>query len=235
MNICIAILGHSIVRCHDGSFRSSGIYQEVTYPETPKEFPYKRTGIENRSLHGSDATAYLGGGEMVVRAGITCAQLVLRSENTPVFLLPAGRPNYIDEISADPFLSEGSVMADEIRMTLGENIPITIQAKNRTTADDAVSILKASMHYDATIVIPMAFRIARLEMLFQESILKKPEYETALARVSVIPAEAFLPQLTSWFLEMSLSPAYARTMKNERFGIRSGLETGKTPATGGIT
>ena len=224
------------MKCPDGSFRSSDLYQEVIYPEAGKEFPYKRTGIENQSLHGNDASTYLGGGQAVVDAGIVCAQqLLLYGEHSVEFLLPAGRPDYIDGVSTDLSLSEGSVMADEIRAILGNDIPIAIHGKNRTTADDAVSILETALHYDAIIVIPMAFRIARIEMLFQESVLRTPAYETALEKVRVMSAETFLPHMTSRILEMSLSSAYARTMKNERFGIRHALIIGKSPVTGGKT
>ncbi len=70
MKVSIFVPGHSVVKMPDGSFRPSSLYQEITYPDQTKSFPFQRTGIWNPDLDPNSKSSYLGGGEIVVKASV---------------------------------------------------------------------------------------------------------------------------------------------------------------------
>lgn len=236
MKTCIVLPGHSTVRGANGAYRSTGLYQEVSYPKTGCEFPFVRTGIDTPDLCGDDSTAYLGGGQTVIQAGIKCSRLLESKGRSVEFLLMAGRPDYLDNVAQDdPLLSEGSVMADEIRKELGPDTIIQIYDRGVTTKDDALNILQVAMSeiVDQILVVTMTFRIGRLESLFAEISLQSPELAENLCKVRILPAEFALDP--EEIVGMTLSEAYKRTMENERFGLRQALIDGKVATTGGKT
>jgi hypothetical protein len=233
MHICIALPGHSITEEH-ATLRSAGLYQEVSFPSPGKEFPFVRTGIE-RNLTGDEQTAYLAGQRQVVAAGARCYKLLRHAGYGADFLLAAGRPPYIDKITDDPLVSEGSVMERELRESVGYEVAINVHNKTLTTGDDARSIIgaAASDRYDNVVVVMMAFRIGRFEALLQELSIELRS-SSWMEHIRVMPAEAFSDDPAS-FLAMSLSNAYAQTMRNERFSVLNALLTGHTATTGGKT
>jgi hypothetical protein len=156
----------------------------------------------------------------------------------PDIILPAGRPGYLQKAAADdPSVSEGSVMEHELRDLLGPDYRITVEDKGLTTKDDALVILNAAANseYERVLVVMMAFRIGRTEVLLQEVLAERPDLAPTADNVAFVPAEAFALGSLTDYLEMYVSEAHKRTVTNERFGIKRALETGKAATTGGKT
>jgi hypothetical protein len=235
-DVCIALPGHSISRPEFTdvkdvtALQSSGLYQEIRYTAAGKEFPFVRTGID-KELRGNEKNAYLAGQQQVVRAGVQCFRYLKQFDLTAEFLLPAGRPDYIAGITDDPELCEGSIMERELRKNVGDDVRIAVHGTNRVTGDDVASVISAaSGPYENVLVILMTFRIARFEVLLQE---QNPA-PSVQERIRVMAAETFVGDPVG-FLDMTLTNAYTRSVRNERFGINAAIKTGVSATTGGKT
>lgn len=217
------------------SFASTGLYQEAEFP-TGRPFPFMRTGIHVPGLSGNDPNAYLGGGEAVVKAGVVCTRQLLEGGHEVEIVVSAGRPDYLDKAGAPPGLSEGSVMEQELREELGDTVPITVFSDNRVTKDDGKNMFTVAKdpHCDVVLVIALASRMSRIELILLELTQDDPDLKELLPKIRIVPVEMFISNV-SRFLEMTLSDAYARTVANERFGMEEALATGKTATTGGKT
>ena len=237
MNFAIFVPGHSIVRMPDGSFQPSGLYQDIMYPIPGKSFPFRRTGIWNPEPDPDpDAgTAYLGGGEVVVDASVALYRQLAQPGNAVALHMLGGRADYLETAAPGmPDIDEAIVMKAMAQRSL-DGASIGTFRRTRTTEDDIGAVLEEVRESkpDRAFVVMMTFRIARAEAIAQKLVIEQPALEAAMASTVFCPAEQHVPR-PGEYVRMMSSAAYARTVANERFGIRKML-LGERATTGGQT
>ena len=235
MNLAIFVPGHSIVRMPDGSFQPSGLYQDIVYPVPGKSFPFRRTGIWNPAPDPDAETAYLGGGEAVVEASVALYRQLARRGTKVALHMLGGRADYLEAAAPGAGAIDEAVVMRAMALKSLEGVSIGAFRHTRTTEDDIAAVLgevRATRPVRAYVVM-MTFRIARAEAIAQKLVIEQPELEDALASAVFCPAEQYAPRPGEYERMMS-SAAYARTMENERFGVRRML-LGERATTGGRT
>lgn len=236
MEDAIFVPGHTVVRMPDGSFRPSGIYQDITYPDPRRSFPFRRTGVWNPDCDPDATTSYLGGGEVAVRAAVSLHRELATAGRHVALFMVGGRSDYLESVATDrTALTEATVMEDMARELLGTEASIRTINHTRTTEDDIQAVVDAleQSRYDRAFVVMMTFRLPRAEVILQKLIASNPAAERIASRIVFASAEAFLPDMPT-YRRMWCSAAYARTAENERFGIRRML-LGQSATTGGKT
>lgn len=235
MNFAIFVPGHSIVRMPDGSFQPSGLYQDITYPTPGKSFPFRRTGIWNPEPDPDAETAYLGGGGVAVDASVALYRQLAQPGNAVALHMLGGRSDYLEAVAPGmPDIDEAVVMKGMAQRSL-DGASIGTFRRTRTTEDDIGAVLKEvhEVKPDRAFVVMMTFRIARAEAIAQKLVMEQPALEGAMASMVFCPAEQHVPR-PGEYVRMMSSAAYARTVANERFGIRKML-LGERASTGGQT
>lgn len=228
MRKLLATFGHTIVT--DGkTWMLSGLFQEVEFPEG-RDGRIVRTHL-HRLLIGNEENAYLGGGKMSVEALFRLS----RVHSDAHLVITGGRPRSMEERFAGKIgrVSEASVMRAYFNELAGESRNVKIVAESRTTEDDATAILDIveNGRFDFAIVVGMGFRLPRARLILNR--LAERTKRTDIAdRVHFVDAEQFLPEHFDEFIAMNQSAAYARTMKQERYGIQKLLSSsGDYPRT----
>jgi hypothetical protein len=236
MEYAIFVPGHSVVRMPDGTFRPSAIYQDITYPDPGRSFPFRRTGIWNPDCDPDATTSYLGGGEVAVRAAVLLHEQLATAARRVTLYMVGGRSDYLASAADDQTdLSEATVMEGMARGLLGTEASIHTINHTRTTEDDIQAIVDTieQCGYRYAFVVMMTFRLPRAEVILQRLIAHNPAAEGIASRIVFASAEAFLPDMST-YQRMWCSAAYARTAENERVGIRKIL-LGQSATTGGKT
>jgi hypothetical protein len=235
MNLSIFVPGHSVVRMPDGSFQPSGLYQDIVYPTPGKSFPFRRTGIWNPAPDPDASTAYLGGGEVVVEASVALYRQLAQPGTAVALHMLGGRADYLETAASGTGAIDEAVVMKEMALRSLDGVSIGTFRHTRTTEDDIAAVVR-EVHEtkpDRAFIVMMTFRIARAEAIAQKLVIEQPALETALASTVFCPAEQYVPRPGEYERMMS-SAAYARTMANERFGIRRML-LGERATTGGQT
>ena len=236
MSAAIFVPGHSVVRMSDGTFRPSGIYQDIIYADPSRPFPFRRTGVWNPNCDPDATTSYLGGGEVVVGAAVLLYRQLEAAGKRVTLYMVGGRSDYLESIAADQAeLSEATVMESMARGLLGKQASIRTINHTRTTEDDIHAIMDTVERCgcEQAFVVMMTFRLPRAEVILQKLIINNPAVEQTASRTVFASAEAYLPDVPS-YQRMWSSTAYARTAENERVGMRKIL-LGQSGTTGGKT
>lgn len=236
MNFKIFVPGHSVVRLRNGSFKPSGIYQDIMYTDPPKSFPFRRTGVLNPHIDPDSATSYLGGGEIVVRGAAALYQQLAAPQAVVTLFMVGGRSDYLASVASEqPDLSEATVMRDMAYDLLGGKASVRTVEHTRTTEDDVKAIVEIvdREQCDRAYVMMMTFRLPRAAAILQNLIINEPGLEAAASRIVFASAEAYVPDPASYH-RMWSSEAYKRTAANEGAGIRKML-LGQSATTGGKT
>ena len=225
MKNLILTIGHSVVRTASGIWIPSEIYQTVNFSDCPKG-GISRTFFHQWGLDPDAHNAYLGGGQVVIRA---LFELWQEKQSADIAII-GGRPHHMDFLFKEEVanISEASVMSDyfiNIAQEAGiEKLPsITIIERTRNTEDDICEALKLAQCYSQTTVIAMSFRLFRAQLLMQDFVCKNKEFVETASCMIFRDAEQFLPEMFDQFVRMNQSAAYVKTMLQERQGVMAKL------------
>jgi len=213
----LATFGHSVVTDGD-KWLPSELFQEVEFPEG-REGRVVRTHTHRPALRGNEENAYLGGGQMCVKALFHLSRI----HRDAHLMITGGRPRAMDHrfgLSVSK-ISEAGVMRAHFNDLAGQARNVKIVAESRTTEDDATAILDIveSGRFDVALVVGMAFRLPRARPILNR-LAERTKRTDVADRVQFVDAEQFLPEHFDEFVAMNQSAAYALTMRQERHGIQ---------------
>ena len=210
-------IGHSIVyEAEERRWTPSGLYQPIITPKSPDD-RIVRTHMSIPHMTGNEPFAYLGGGQIVLRA-LSC--LNATTSNAEIAII-GGRPQSMDDQFRPEIIdgvTEASVMAEYFNMVSARK-PKFVVGGTKTTQDDMRAMLDLALLYSTTTVVVMDFRIERCRLHMLDTMYQFPQYAGLERTIEFMAAEDLLPHLRGAFHEMKKSAAFTRTMVQENFGI----------------
>jgi hypothetical protein len=214
VRILLAAFGHTVVRTGE-KWIPSGMYQRVEWPDGP-EGKIERTHIDDPHLDSNAPDAYLGGGQVVVKA---LHRLIEGHPSADVAII-GGTPLSMQKRFGSEAPSEAWVMSDYLNSIAGRDYGAIVVGETRTTEEDTRALLDLmyAAAYDRAMVVCMGFRLPRARLLLRH-VAHRSNHTDFLHRIVLVDAEQFLPERFSTFVEMNQSAAYRLTMSQEQFGV----------------